>query len=232
MAWPELLNARDLGGLPAKNGYTRFGAVIRSDSLHRLTDVGWTHLAAYGVTTILDIRTRRECNALPIRVQGAIHYCNVPLLDDAAYARVSRRFDLEGDNYIWQLEHRPRQIGTILTAIAHAPSGGVLVHCAAGKDRTGLITALVLTVAEVDRDVIAADYALSAAALLPVMEEHRAGEADLLARDRVQSMYQSPPEAILGLMAELEVRYGDLIEYLRFAGARKEVQERIKARLV
>src|SRR5215467_5983478 len=67
--------------------------------------------------------------------------------------------------------------------------------------------------------------------LLPMMEEHRAGEADPW-RDRVRRMYQSPPEAILGLMAELEVRYGDLIEYLRFAGARKEVQERIKASLV
>ena len=232
LAWPALLNARDLGGLRAKDGYTRFGAVVRSDSLYRLTDAGWAHLATYGVTTILDIRTPNECRALPIRLRDATHYWNVPLLDDAAYARVSRRFDMEGDNYLWQLEHRPRRIDTILTAIADAPCGGVLVHCAAGKDRTGLITALVLTIAGVDRDLIATDYALSAAALIPMMEEHQAAELDPTRRGRVRRMYQSPPEAMVGLLAELEMRHGDVVGYLRFAGVRKDVQERIKARLV
>jgi protein-tyrosine phosphatase len=203
LTWPALLNARDLGGLPTGNGATRFGAVVRSDSLHRLTDVGWADLEAYGVATIVDIRAPSECRVRPIRVRGAVNYRNVPLLDDVALARVARRFDVEGENYLWQLEHHARRVGTILTVIADAASGGVLVHCAAGKDRTGLIASLVLAIAGVDREVIASDYALSAAAVVAMMEEHQAAEPDPSRWDLVRHMYQSPPDAISSLLAEL-----------------------------
>ena len=96
LAWPALLTARDLGGLPTENSTTRFGAVVRSDSLHRLTDAGWADLEAYGVATIIDTRAPNECRVRPIRVRGAVDYRNVPLLDDVALARVARRFDVEG----------------------------------------------------------------------------------------------------------------------------------------
>jgi protein-tyrosine phosphatase len=145
---------------------------------------------------------------------------------------VNQRFDSDGDNYLWQLEHNPPRVGTILSAIAEVACGGVLVHCAAGKDRTGLITALVLSIAGVDREVIASDYALSAAALVAMMEEHLAGEPDSSRWDRVRRMYQSPPEAMAELLAELDRRHGDVVGYLRIAGVTDDVQERIKARLV
>lgn len=111
------------------------------------------------MATIIDTRAPNECRVRPIRVRGAVDYRNVPLLDDVALARVARRFDVEGENYLWQLEHHVRRVGTILTVIADAAPGGVLVHCAAGKDRTGLIASLVLAIAGVDRKVIASDYA-------------------------------------------------------------------------
>jgi len=231
LRWPELFNARDLGGLPAEGGATRFKAVIRSDSLYRLTDAGWADLKAYGVTTIVDIRAPTEHRARSIRVRGAVDYRNVALLDDAALARVNRRFDIEGDNYLWQLEHNAHRVGTILTVIADAAPGGVLIHCEAGKDRTGLIAALVLAIARVDRHVIAADYALSAPALVAMMEEHLSAEPDLSRWDLVRSRYRSSPDAMSGLLAELDRRHGDVVHYLRFAGVRDDVRERIKARL-
>lgn len=137
-----------------------------------------------------------------------------------------------GENCLWQLEHRRRSVGRILAAIADAPPGGVLVHCAAGEDRTGLVVALALAIAGVAREEIAADYALSASAVAPMLEEHLAVEPDPSRRDRLRSMYRFPPEAMMALLADLDRRHGGVAGYLRSAGAGEDTQDRLRTRLV
>jgi protein tyrosine/serine phosphatase len=230
--WPALFNARDLGGLPAAGGATRFGALVRSDTLRRLTEPGWAALRAHGVTTILDQRAPTESRNWSYPVGDHATYRNMPFMDDAALASVGARFEVDGDNYLWQLEHEPRRIGAILTAIADAPPGGVLIHCAAGKDRTGLVTALALSVAGVDRETVVADYALTQAAMAPMLEEQLAAEPDRSRWDRMRVAYRCRPELLTAVLAELDSRHGGVAGYLDRAGVDDAKLDRIRTRLV
>jgi protein tyrosine/serine phosphatase len=115
--------------------------------------------------------------------------------------------------------------------VAHAPEGGVVIHCVGGKDRTGLLTALLLHVAGVDEATIAKDYALSEERL---RERHEAwfeaaeSEEEL---QRLRRIAQTPPDSMLGVFAELKQRYGGVEKYLREIGLSDEELELVRARL-
>jgi hypothetical protein len=165
--WEGCFNVRDLGGLPAAGGrVTRRGALVRSDALDRLSRGGWRALAAHGVRTILDLRTdgehRNGNGARPPRIATV----RVPLarIEDRAFR------DRWGDRPVFStplvyepfLDRFAGSAAAAVAAIAHAEPGGVAFHCAGGRDRTGLIAGIVLTLVGVAADDIVADYALSA----------------------------------------------------------------------
>jgi protein tyrosine/serine phosphatase len=122
-------------------------------------------------------------------------------------------------------------VAAAVRAVAEAPEGGVVVHCVGGKDRTGLLTALLLHLAGVPTDEIAADYALSEERLRPRHEAwFEAAETDA-ERRRLERIAQTPPEAITGVFDELERRYGSVEGYLRAAGVDDEDLARARSRL-
>ena len=133
--------------------------------------------------------------------------------------------------YLIFLEHFDYNVAAAIRAIANAPEGGVVIHCAGGKDRTGLLTALLLHVAGVGIDEIAADYSLSEERLRPRHEQWFAEAESDEELERMKRMSQTPAESIEGVFEELERRYGSVEGYLRQAGLTEDELDRARARL-
>lgn len=238
--WDGCLNVRDLGGhRTADGGETRFGAIVRADAIRQLTDAGWKEAVQYGVRTVVDLRMHDELEAdppgeLPVEVVHISFFDSDPAVFEEVEAAAEAASDYEAatrDVYLVFLERFQTNVARAFHAVASAPAGAVVVHCQGGKDRTGLLTALLLHVAGVDDEQIAEDYALSEERLKPRHDrwlEEAATEAE---RERLRRIIATPPGAIAGVLAELERRYGSVEGYLRAAGVTEDDLARVRARL-
>lgn len=215
--WPDCQNTRDLGGLPTPGGLTRSGVLVRSDHVGHLTATGREALVAYGVTTIIDLRSASELltSPSPFADGAGPAYVNLPLVDDSTMLRLGEASDMYG-RYLMMLEHRQEAFRDILNAVVEA-DGGVVFHCFAGKDRTGLVAALMLAVAGVTDDAIAADFAETDAQLATRYQEWLAAAAPER-RKEMREELQCPPERILGVLDHLGQRWGGVEAYLEAAG--------------
>jgi protein-tyrosine phosphatase len=195
---------RDLGGLPTTDGgRIRYRALIRADDLCQLTPVSVAALREYGIRRVIDLRGSLEAEQDPGPFAGDDMYRRVPFIDEEA----DRHRDPEATllaTYRASVERNAGHIAAGITALASAPPGGVLVHCAAGKDRTGVHVALALRVAGVGVDDIAADYALSP---------------------------DCTPEIIVETLGVIEGRHGSVPAYLRSAGVTGEHLTELRKRL-
>jgi protein-tyrosine phosphatase len=228
LSWDGFLNVRDLGGLPlAGGGETRYGRVARSEAPHFLSERGWRELRDHGVRTLVDLRCPTEGS---YDARDGVRRVGVPLFrqDDPEFlARVERLPD-SGAFYRVIVDYcRPTIVGAV-AAIADAPDGAVLVHCHAGRDRTGIVSAIVLAVAGVPREPIAEDYVATRDALRPRHEEELAAAQTPEERDWLERIHEVRPEYILAALDEV----GDPAEYLRAGGASDEQIERVRRRLV
>ena len=228
--WPDLRNARDLGGLPTADGHTRFGRIVRSDDLNRLTGVGRRAMFDHGITTIVDLRGPVERRLSPPAVGDHPGYRHLPFVEENPDS--SSDLGTVADTYIWMLDAMPARVGVILHAIAAAPPGGVVVHCFAGKDRTGVVSALLLSVAGVPRDAIAEDYALSEEPLRPLLDEWISAESDPEVQDYMRRRFQCNPQTMTAVLERLDQDYGGVDGYLAAIGIRASTQERLRARLL
>ncbi len=236
LLWDGCLNVRDLGGLATEDGSrTRFGVVIRADNVRRLRD--YETLGRHGVTRVVDLRFADE---LALDPAGAlpVQHVHVPLLEfnPAYFARLDERaLASEPAEYLeWSyldfLERFRENFGAVVRAIADA-EGAVCVHCVGGRDRTGLVTALLLRLAGVPIADAAEDYALSEAALA---EDHArwVDEApDDEERRRRLIFAVAPASSMRGVLEELEGRHGSVREYLLGAGVPPEELDALRDRL-
>lgn len=236
LAWDACYNARDLGGLPTSDGgETRWRAVIRSDLLSRLTPDGQQALGAYGVRTIIDLRGPGEVQAAPYGFvalapgAGAPTYLNLPFERHSPYVRqLISSAETRAAIYCIVLDYYPSSITTVMRAIAKAQAGGVVVHCHSGKDRTGLIAALLLGVAGVPMDVIADDYAESQRRLWPLYEQ-RVAEVGSEAADTLRPT--ATADTMQATLAHLERRYQSIRGYLIRAGMTETEIAQLRQRL-
>ena len=244
LLWDGLLNVRDLGGHPTEDGdETRYDSIIRADSVRQLSDQGWTALVDYGVKTIIDLRANEELEADP-PAELPVEVLHIPFFETHTSEWKEIEAELESaaraapdvptatrEVYLIFLEHFGRNVATAIRAVADAPEGGVVIHCAGGKDRTGLLTALLLHVAGVDIEEIAADYALSEERLRPRHEQWFAEAESDEELERMQRMAQTPAASIEGVFAELARRHGSVEGYLRDTGLTDAELDRARARL-
>ena len=244
LTWDGCLNVRDLGGHRTEDGgETRFGAIVRADSLSQLTDEGWKAAVDYGISTVIDLRGDHERADDP-PAELAVEVQHVPFMEadqsgwdeiiqtvEAAAKAAPDAATATRDVYLIFLEHFKRNAAAGIRAVANAPEGGVAVHCVGGKDRTGLLTAFLLYLAGVDVEQIAADYALSEERLRPRHEAWFAEAETDAERERLQRISQTPAESIVGVFEELERRFGSVEGYLRVAGLTDHDLELARARL-
>jgi protein-tyrosine phosphatase len=238
--WDGCVNVRDLGGLPTAAGETRFGVLVRADNVRMLSDAGWDALAAHGVRRIVDLRWPEELAEDPPR-DVDIDVVHVSLLgefdpdyvdDIADYIEADDAAGYWSGFYTRMLEQFRPNFGSVVAAIADAPPGVTLFHCAGGKDRTGLIAALVLRVAGAPVDAIAEDYSLSGPNLVRGPNAWVNAARDEADRRRRVFMQRTPPEAMAATLHALEERHGDVRSYLRAAGVSDEQLDRLRERLV
>jgi protein tyrosine/serine phosphatase len=214
--WPNCLNARDLGGLPtADGGQIRERALIRTDSHGKLTDEGVAAVHAYGVSRIIDLRRERECDVSPSPFAGTPLYCHLPVQNPADPDNETLTL---AEIYMAMLDARPQLFAAALGAIADAPTGGVAVHCAGGKDRTGVVVAMALTLCDVDREIIASDYALTEARLAAESAAYLETVADPARREQVRRLQPTPPSTMFATLEHLDRAYGGVEAYLVAGG--------------
>jgi protein-tyrosine phosphatase len=238
LEWEGCLNARDLGGYATEDGReTRWGTVVRSDSPAALTEAGRAALASYGVRAIVDLRLPAELadDPNPFAEPGdhGIVYTNVSFIDPAAAPPDA--VSTLAEDYLQMLDRYRQGVAESMAAIASAPAdGAVLIHCAAGKDRTGLISALLLALVDVPADTIAADYALTAELLRPREQQWLAGlpPEERAEREAMVVRYAPTAEVMLAVLAGLTERHGGVEPYLRSTGLDAGDLERLRRRLV
>ncbi len=232
LEWDGCFNARDLGGLPSgAGGATRHGAFVRADALSGLTEAGWRAALAHGVRTVIDLRNRDELGPDVAQRPAEVRTLHLPL--DASEERDFWDIWSSGPQfgtplyYGPHIERFPERSAAVLAAIANAEPGGVAFHCEGGRDRSGQVTMLLLALAEVPAEEIAADYALSHGRLAARYAARGEEDQAPLLRAYLEERGTSAEAVIVELLGELDVE-----ERLRAAGLAQRELAALRGRLL
>jgi protein-tyrosine phosphatase len=224
-----LVNVRDLGGMPTESGATTLpGRLIRSESPHTLTDDGLRDIVDLGIGTVVDLRTasEREKRPSPL-VEAGVRTVHAPIFtDDEEYPD---HLATAGEVYCWWLRERRSGVALAMNSIADAPSAPVLVHCHAGKDRTGVVIGMVLRLAGVSIADIADDYALSGVQLVDMLARDRITAVERgMDPVRVERLFTVPRDAMVETMECIDLEHGGVASLLRDLGLDDARIERLR----
>ncbi|MGN6797978.1 MAG: tyrosine-protein phosphatase [Gaiellaceae bacterium] len=240
LEWEGALNVRDLGGIALEDGgETPYGVLVRADNIRQLTDDGWRSLAEHGVSRIVDLRWQEELDDDPPRDVGidVVHVSLLGVLDPNFSDDVRDYMAVDDPAGYWAISYTrilrwyAPNFALALGAIADAPEGAVVFHCAGGKDRTGLVAALVLRLAGASIEEIALDYSLSAERRARSPDSWVEAAPDDQERARRLFMQDTPAEAMQRALEQLEDDYGTVEAYLLHAGLDEARIDRLRRRL-
>jgi len=229
IALPGVLNLRDLGGYPAAGGSRlRWRTLLRSDALHQLDQADLARLA---LRTVVDLRTELESDYAPSPLAGLPARLNHVSLIGSDFP--AEPLEL-GGIYRFLIAERGSAIAEAIRPLCEDGAFPALVHCSAGKDRTGIVIALILAVAGVPDEVIAADYAYSSVCLdpdlTPAIGQLRASTG--LDEDRTRELLSCPPYLILDVLAEVRAASGTVEGYLAEHGLTAAELSALRAALI
>ena len=237
------VNLRDLGGIPIEGGVLRQGLALRADDLSLITDEDARLLVDNGLAAVIDLRTTDEA-ALTGRgplasYAGAYHH--LPLMESIRAgmpdgdARVIEHVAM-GEMYARMVETAAPQLASALGIIALAP-GATAFHCAAGRDRTGVLAAMLLLALGATDDDIVTDYARTHDNMAAVMQRMKPTMGALMARlgfdlDPTAVTFPDEPMDISmhTMLARLRERHGDALAPLRAAGLGADTIARLRHR--
>jgi protein tyrosine/serine phosphatase len=243
---------RDLGGLPAEGGArTLPGRLIRSDNLQDLSPADIARLVdEHGLTTVIDLRTPNEVKQegpAPLTAIGSVRHVHLSVLPESLgntdassealatnreRARERDASDLMRSFYLGYLEDRPENIVEALRTIAGAP-GAALVHCAAGKDRTGVVVALALTAVGVPREEVVADYVATGERIGQILDRLRSTPTYADDIDRLPAEEHRPRAATMsGLLERLDTDHGGVLGWLAGHGYGPDDVTRLRHKLL
>lgn len=216
-----VMNVRDLGGLKTTTGKSiapkRF---IRGAAIHKISEAGKKKFDELPVGLVLDLRSTIEATKYPDNIADEkIEYYHLPMLDHIQ-SNTELTFKLPAsleELYINILEEQKKEFMKAFEIIASNPQKTVFYHCTAGKDRTGLLSMLLLGISDVPDDEIVGDYALT--------KPFRANEEKKV--DLPEFLFQAPPEVMIKTIEWINKNYGGIKKYVDEIGVTKAAQEEI-----
>lgn len=237
-------NVRDLGGYPTLDGrVTRHGVLLRADSLHALSAGDQAWLRSYGIGTVIDLRQDMELQRAPSMFAQApfVTYWHIPVREDDVADSDSRYIappqDTLENYYRHVVDCCQSSLRTVFDTLTAPQALPALFGCTAGKDRTGIVAALVLSVAGVPRASVIEDYALTAqygAGLLQRLRQEGQAHAERMGLSAAwfERMLQCEPAFMANLLDYLDHRHGGPTAYLHAIGVREAQLARLRANLV
>ena len=230
------LNFRDLGGYPTTDGRAvRWRQVFRSDALHHLTPPDVTRLRdELSIGEVIDLRSSAELRSEgrgPLALEP-IHFHHHPLYDgDTSRAAPTPLLNLS-DRYVLLAEFAQRPIATIISILA-ASDAPAVYHCAAGKDRTGVVSAVLLGLLGVPDEVIVADYAATQENLDAIIERLMSAKGyETMLSALPPDTLHAEPQTMLDFLSRMRGTYGSMEGYALAAGTPAESIARLRARLL
>ena len=232
-------NFRELGTIVTASGaQVRTGRAYRADALHRLTAEDSVVLRELGIERVYDLRSEAELENDGLgQFAGnqAVHF-HVPLVS-ITLSPFDPSIDWAGmdlqSRYIEMLEGGGEPLLTVLSALAEPNAPALVYHCTGGKDRTGVVTAVLLRILGVDDEVIVEDYARSEKYLRPVVEQYRETlQEQRVDDDAIAYLTSSTPERMRRTLATLDERWGDIDGYLAHIGAPSGLCDALRANLL
>lgn len=233
-----VFNVRDLGGLPTADGrVVQPGRLFRADGVHRLNGDDLEAARKLGLRTVIDLRTDGEVERgrFPLdEIQVEWHH--LPMIkrmwSEDSLVATTGAVDFLRDRYVDMLDEGAGSITAIVELVADGTPA--LFHCAAGKDRTGVVAAVLLGLAGVTSRVIAEDYHLSThamAAFTAWLKENYPEALDAMTSQPAEYM-GAPPEAMLAFLTELDERYGSVRGFADHLGIPAATVSRLQAALL
>jgi protein-tyrosine phosphatase len=228
-------NVRDVGGYPTADGGTiRHRTFLRGDALHQLDDEARAELVEIGLRTVLDLREEFEAQRSPDAVDTTTaNVVRLPVFNFTGDSFGPSPEDLEAV-YDVMVDKCGGALATAIATLAEPGALPALVHCSAGKDRTGVVTALALSLAGVADEVIAQDYALTSK-YLAVEFAHAVQQLQAstgLGQQLNGGALACPPELILRTMERIRTSHGSVAEYLVSNGLEYAQIEALREALV
>lgn len=236
-----VFNVRDLGGLTTIAGdRLRRGVVFRADGLHRLPADEIEQLAELGVRTVVDLRAPSEVTtAASIEADGVV-VLHLPVLrevwgeDAFTDEETADPVSFLVARYLEMVDEGGKAIAAVFELLATDGCRPLAFHCSAGKDRTGVIAALVLASLGVSDDDIAEDYGISAAGMDKLIEWYLADrpEAATTMSRQPAALWSCPPEAMHVFLARIRDRWGSIQAYLSSIGVEEATVAAVRTALL
>lgn len=234
-------NFRDLGGYPTVDGrQTRWRTLFRADGLYRLTPGDADRVVALGVRTVVDLRTENEVTQrgrFPV-ASHTVAYHHLPIIDATWGETATLETEDVVEFLVWayrqMLEVAAPRFADAMRLLAGSGALPAVFHCAAGKDRTGLLSALVLGSLGVDDSLIAADYALTKQAMRRLVEWARVHQPELAAvYERMPARFAAAdPRAMAVILDDVTSRHGSVRNYVREIGVDPDTLEVLERELL
>jgi len=226
------LNTRDLGGYAAKDGsVTKFGVFLRSDDISELTEGDKSFLYDYGVRMVIDLRSDDEIeqNSGAMQSDERFSFHHVPILPNNYADNMKGLLDnyFLGDLYSAVLDKGQERICRIFKLIASQETGAVLFHCTLGKDRTGVIAALLLLLVGVAQIDVIANYEVTNTYVKSIFDKVRAFAPDIPA-----ALFESRAEYIYSMLEHLMTNYQSIESYMIKIGVTEEEINKILCRFI
>jgi protein-tyrosine phosphatase len=235
-----LANARDLGGITTADGrMVKPGVVVRCDNLRGLTDQGHIDLVTVvSPRTVIDLRTEPEvAHDGYVLADESISVLNFPMLPLSGVTQEqidAGACDNLIDDYMGQIDVNGDSVVMALREIASPHRHPIVYHCTAGKDRTGIVTAMLLAILGADHETIAADYHVTTANMAPIIERIRSAQVykDNGLADAPGWIFASDPETMLAFLDRMTSTYGSAEAWALQRGLTAEEIDSIRTMLL